>query len=57
MPIFLNSDTTDETFQQTGKQDSCKHILKILSNEGESSGSQFFRATTEIESSLSVKVS
>ena len=31
--------------------------MKSLSNEGESYDSQFFRATTEIESSLSAKVS
>ena len=26
--IFLNTGTTDETFQQSGKQDSLRHILK-----------------------------
>ena len=36
-PTFLNAQATDETFQQTGKQDSFKHILKR--NKGESSGS------------------
>ena len=47
-PTFLNAQATDESFQQTGKQDSFKHILKR--NKGESSGSQFIRATIKIES-------
>ena len=27
-PIFLNTETTGETFQQPGKQDSFRHLLK-----------------------------
>ena len=27
-PTFLNTGTTDETFQQSGKQDSIRHLLK-----------------------------
>ena len=28
-PTFLNTGTTDETFQQSGKQDSFRYLLKI----------------------------
>ena len=42
--------STDGTFQQSGKQDSFKHILKSLASMYESSGSQFFRSTTGIQS-------
>ena len=31
-PAFLNTGTTDETFQQSGKQDSLRHLLKSLAN-------------------------
>ena len=48
--ILLNRKTTDETFQQSGKQDSFRHILKSSACMYESSGSQFFRTTTGIES-------
>ena len=27
-PTFINTGTTDETFQQSGKQDSLRHLLK-----------------------------
>ena len=47
---FLKTGTTNETFQQSGKQDSFRHLLKSLANMQESSGSQFFRTTTGIES-------
>ena len=40
------------TFQQSGKQDSFRHILKSSASMYESSGSQFFRTTTEIQSGL-----
>ena len=43
---FLNTRTTDETFQQSGKQDSFKHILKSSGSIYERSGSQFLRSTT-----------
>ena len=46
---FLNTGTTDETFSQSGKEDSFK-ILKRLTNTYESSGSQLFRTTTRIKS-------
>ena len=49
-PTFLNTGTTDETFQQSGKQDSFRHLLKNLASMYESSGSQFFRTTTGIQS-------
>ena len=38
------------TFQQSGKQDSFKHIWKRSVNLYESSGSDFFRTTTRIQS-------
>ena len=47
---FLNTGTNNDTFQQSGKQDSFRHILKSLASMYESSGSQFFRTTTGIES-------
>ena len=49
-PSFLNTGTTDETFQQPGKQDSFRYILKISPGMHESLGSQFFRITTRIQS-------
>ena len=49
-PTFLNTGTTNETFQQSGKQDSFRHILKSSASIYESSGSQFFRTTTGIQS-------
>ena len=49
-PTFLNTGTTDETFQQSGKQDSFRHLLKSLASVYESSGSQIFRTTTGIQS-------
>ena len=42
--------TTDDTFQQSGKQDSFRQLLKSLTSMYESSGSQFFRTTTGIQS-------
>ena len=41
--------TTDETFQQSGKQDSFRHILKSSACMYESSGLQFVRTTTGIQ--------
>ena len=49
-PTFLNTGTTDETFQQSGKHNSFRHILKSLASMYESSGSQFFTTTTGIQS-------
>ena len=48
--IFLNTGTPDETFQQSGKQDSFRHILMSAASTYESSGTQFFRTTTGIQS-------
>ena len=45
---FLNTGTTDKTFQQSGKQDSFRHLLKSSASMYESSGSQLFRTTTGI---------
>ena len=36
--------------QQSGKQDSLRHLLKSSASMKESSGSQFFRTTTGIQS-------
>ena len=49
---FLNTGITNETFQQSGKQDFFRHILKSSAGMYESSGSQFFRTTTGIRSGL-----
>ena len=49
-PTFLNTETTDETFQQFGKQSSFRQILKSLAGMYESLGSQFFRTSTGIQS-------
>ena len=46
----LNTGTTDKTFQQSGKQDSFRDIIKSSASVYESSGSQFFRTTTGIQS-------
>ena len=45
-PTILNTGTIDETFQQSGKQGSFRHILKSSASMYESSGPHFFRATT-----------
>ena len=50
LPTFLNTRTRDETFQQSGKHDSFRHILNNSANMNESSSSHFFRTTTEIQS-------
>ena len=47
---FLNTGTNDETFQQSGKQDSFRHILNRSASMYGSPGSQFFTATTRIQS-------
>ena len=49
-PTFLNTGITGETFQLSRKQDSFRHILKESANMYESSGSQFFKTTTGIQS-------
>ena len=49
---FLETGTTKETFYQSGKEDSFRHILKRSTNMYESSGPQFFRTTFEMQSGL-----
>ena len=44
-PSFLNTGTTNKTFQQSWKQDSLRQILKNSASLYEISGSQFFRTT------------
>ena len=39
----------DDTFLQSGKDDSIRHTLKCSANMSENSGSQFFRPTTGIQ--------
>ena len=46
-PTFLNTGTTDKTFQQSGNEDSFRHILKSLAGMYESSGSQFLEPPLE----------
>ena len=46
--------TTDETFQQSGKQDSFRHLLKSSLSMYNTSGSQFLKNTTGIQSGLEV---
>ena len=46
-PTFLNTGTTEETFQQSGKQDSFRHLLKTLASMFEISGSQFLEPPLE----------
>ena len=48
--LFLNTGITDETFQQSGKQDSFRYILESSRSMYEISGSPFFRTTTGIQS-------
>ena len=47
---FLNAESTNKTFQVSGKQDSFRHLLKSSADMKESSGSQFFKTTTGIQS-------
>ena len=47
---FLNTETRFETFQESGKQDSFRHILKSTHSKYESSNSHFIRSTTRIQS-------
>ena len=47
---MLNIGNTDDTFQQSGKYNSFSDILKSSANMYGSSGSQFFRTTTDIQS-------
>ena len=49
-PNWETMGTTNETFHQSGKQDSFRHILKSSANIYESSGSQFFTTTTGTQS-------
>ena len=47
---FLNTGNTVQTFHQSGKKDSFRHILKSSGSMYESSVSQFFRTTTGMQS-------
>ena len=47
-PNILNTRTAIESLQQSGKQDSLRHMLKSSAIMYESSYLQFFRATTGI---------
>ena len=49
-PTFLNTGTTDETFQKSGKQNSFRQIEKGSASMYASLGSHFFRTTTEKKS-------
>ena len=49
-PTLLNTGATDQTFQQSRKQDSFIHISESLASILKSSDSQFFRPTTVIQS-------
>ena len=49
-PTFLNAGTTNKTFQQPGKQDYLRHLLKSSASMQKCSGSQFFRTTIGIQS-------
>ena len=51
-PTFLNTGVTDETFQQSGKQDSFRRILKSSANVYEIPILQLFRNNTVIKSRL-----
>ena len=55
-PVFVNAGTTNETFKQSEKQDYFRHILKISASRCESSGSQFFKTATGIQSKPSWKL-
>ena len=48
-PTCLNTGTTDETFHQSGKQESFRHLLKSSAGMQESSGWQFFTTISGIQ--------
>ena len=47
---YLNAETTDGTYQQSGNEDYFRDIFQSSAGLYESSGSQFFSTTTEIKS-------
>ena len=49
-PTFLNTETTNETFQQSKKQDSFRQMLTSSESMYESSRSRFVRTINEIQS-------
>ena len=51
---ILNTGTTNETSEQSGKQGSFRHMLKSSARMYENSGSQFLRTTTSMQSRLNV---
>ena len=48
-PTFLNTGSTNETFQQSGKQDFFRHSLRSSASMYESSSSQFLRTNYGIQ--------
>ena len=46
--LFLKTGTTDEDFQQEGKQNSAKHLLYSSVRTGDSSGKHILRTTAGI---------
>ena len=38
-PTFLNTGTTDETFRQSGEQDSLSHLLKLVCKKAQAHSS------------------
>ena len=49
-PEFLKTGHTDEFFQDLGKHDSLRHLLKSLDNIGEISADRCFKTITGISS-------
>ena len=50
-PTFLNTETTNETFQHSGKQDSFRDsLLESSPNTYQSSGPQFIKTNTGMQS-------
>ena len=50
LPTFLNTGTTDQTFQQSGIEISFRQILKSAARSYEYLSSQFFRTTPSLQS-------
>ena len=50
----MNTGATNETLQQSGNQDFFRQMLKSSASMYESSGSQFFRTTAEMQSKVDI---
>ena len=50
----MNTGATNETLQQSGNQDFFRQMLKSSASMYESSGSQFFRTTAEMQSKADI---